>query len=96
MADMAAADTVGVADMVATEAAAFMVVTQVDFTDAVPTSLAVAIGAVTKGTGEPTVAMVAMVAMVDTADMVAIVDTAEKAEMTTTEMPTAFLSAVIT
>jgi hypothetical protein len=56
MADMVAADTVGVADMVATEAAAFMVVTQVDFMDAVPTSLAVAIGADTAAaTAEPTV-----------------------------------------
>ena len=35
-----------VADMVSKEAATFMVVTQVDFMDAVPTSLAVAIGAV--------------------------------------------------
>ena len=60
---MAAADTVGVADMVATEAAAFMVVTQVNFMDAVPTSLAVAIGADTKGTAEP------MAATVDTAEM---------------------------
>ncbi len=41
--------------MVSAEAATFMVLTQVDFMDAVPTSLAVAIGAVT---AEPTVATV--------------------------------------
>ncbi len=46
----------GVADTAATEAATYMVVTQVDIMDAVPTSLAVAIGADTAGTGEPTVA----------------------------------------
>ncbi len=58
---MAVADTAGVADMVVTEAVAFMVVTQVDFMDAVPTSLAVAIEADTAGTAEPTVAMAATV-----------------------------------
>ena len=46
----------GGADMVSREAATFMVVTQVDFMDAVPTSLAVAIGADTADTAEPTVA----------------------------------------
>ena len=46
----------GVADMVSREAATFMVLTPVDFMDAVPTSLAVAIGADTAGTAEPTVA----------------------------------------
>jgi hypothetical protein len=55
---------VGVVDT----AAAFMVVTQVDFTEAMPTSLAGAIGA---DTAVPTVAATAMVAtaMVDTAAM---------------------------
>ncbi len=53
MADMAVVDTVS------TEAATFMAVTQVDFMDAVPTSLAGAIGA---DTAEAT----AMVATADT------------------------------
>ena len=77
MADMAVVDTASA------EAATFMVLTPVDFMDAVPTSLAVAIGADTKGTGEH------MGAMVATADMVAIVDTAERtdrAKMTTTDV----------
>jgi hypothetical protein len=52
---------VGVVDT----AAAFMVVTQVDFTEAMPTSLAGAIGA---DTAVPTVVVVAT-AMVDTAAM---------------------------
>ena len=75
MADMAAADTAGVADMVATVAAAFIVVTPVDFMDAVPTSLAVATGADTKGTAEP------MGVMVATAER------ATRAKMTTTDVP---------
>ena len=54
-----AADMVGVVDT----AAAFMVATQVDFTEAMPTSLAGAIGA---DTAVPTVVVVAT-AMVDTA-----------------------------
>jgi hypothetical protein len=41
-----------VTDIVATEAATFMVVTQADFMDAVPTSLAVAIGADTVATAD--------------------------------------------
>jgi hypothetical protein len=45
-----------VADTAATEAATFMVVTQVDFMDAVPTSLVVVIEADTAGTAELTVA----------------------------------------
>ena len=49
----------GVVDTVSAEAATFMVVTLVDFMDAVPTSLAVAIGADTAGTAEPTVATTA-------------------------------------
>jgi hypothetical protein len=49
---MAVADTAGVADMVVTEAAAFMVITPADFMDAVPTSLAVAIGADTVATAD--------------------------------------------
>ena len=44
----------GAVDTVSTEAATFMVLTQVDFMDAVPTSLAVAIGADTAGTAEAT------------------------------------------
>ena len=47
----------GVMDPVAMEAATFMGVTQADIMDAVATSLAVAIGADTAGTGEPMVAM---------------------------------------
>ncbi len=58
VADMGVVDTVGV--VVSTEAdEAF---TEVDFTEAVPTSPAVAIGADTAGTAEPTVAMAAMAA----------------------------------
>ena len=49
----------GVVDTVSAEAVTFMVVTLVDFMDAVPTSLAVAIGADTAGTAEPTVATTA-------------------------------------
>jgi hypothetical protein len=49
----------GVVDTVSAEAATFTVVTLVDFMDAVPTSLAVAIGADTAGTAEPTVATTA-------------------------------------
>ncbi len=45
-----------VADTASTEVATFMVVTQVDFMDAVPTSLAVVIEADTAGTAELTVA----------------------------------------
>ena len=90
MADMAVGGTAGVADMGATEAAAFMVVTPVDFMDAVATSLDVAIGADTKVTAEPTVAMAA------TVDTAAIVDTAERAEMTTTDVLRASPSTVIT
>jgi hypothetical protein len=59
---------VEVADMVGVDtAAAFMVVTQVDSTEAMPTSLAVAIGA---DTAEATVvATVVATAMVDTVAM---------------------------
>jgi hypothetical protein len=53
VADMGAVDTASA------EAATFMAVTQVDFMDAAPTSLAVAIGADTAGTAEPTVATTA-------------------------------------
>ncbi|OIQ71757.1 hypothetical protein GALL_466220 [mine drainage metagenome] len=56
------ADMVGV-DTVSTEAATFKAVTQVDFMDAVPTSLAGAIGA---DTAEATVVATAMVATADT------------------------------
>jgi hypothetical protein len=49
----------GAVDTVSAEAASFMAVTPVDFMDAAATSLAVAIGADTAGTAEPTVATTA-------------------------------------